>query len=71
MCKTANNVAVGSKQTRRQKADFYVTEGGTVLLGKEVRLDSQYDKLAIERKSGRSVRPKDAINDWDNFLGPD
>lgn len=30
-----------------------------------------YDRAEVEIKSGKAIRQKDVLNDWNNFLGPD
>ncbi len=51
------------------KTDFYVTKDKTVISANKVKSYSQYDRLEIEIKSGKSVRPQNAVDDWDEFLG--
>ena len=50
--------------------DYFVAEDGTVIPFNKVKQNSQYDRLEIEIKSGKAVRPQNAVNDWDDFLGP-
>lgn len=50
--------------------DFYVTEDGTVIPANQIKSNSQYDRIEIEIKSGKAVRPQNAIDDWNDFLGP-
>ena len=57
----------GSNTTVRP--DFYVTKDGTIIPNDKVKTNSQYDRLEVEIYSGRSIRPNNAIEDWDNFLG--
>lgn len=58
----------GSESNR--KTDFYATEDGTIISAKKVKSNSQYDRLEVEVYSGKSVRSKNATDDWDSFLGP-
>ena len=51
------------------KPDFYVTNDGTIIPSKNVKTNSQYDRLEVEVKSGKSVRSQNAVDDWDDFLG--
>ena len=52
------------------KTDFYATTDGTVIPANKVKANSQYDRLEVEVYSGNSMRPKNATDDWDSFLGP-
>ena len=52
------------------KTDFYATTDGTIIPANKVKANSRYDRLEVEDYSGRSVRPKNATDDWDSFLGP-
>ncbi|MDD6071895.1 MAG: polymorphic toxin-type HINT domain-containing protein, partial [Clostridiales bacterium] len=52
------------------KTDFYVTKDGTVIPANKVKQNSQYNRIEIEIKSGKAVRPQNALDDWDDFLGP-
>ena len=54
-----------------EKTDFYVTQDGTVISSNKVKPNSQYDRLEVEVYSGKSVRPTNAVDDWDDFLGLD
>jgi hypothetical protein len=42
------------------------TKGGS----ETYKQNSKYDRPEIETYSGKSVRPHNATDDWDNFLGP-
>ena len=52
------------------KPDFYVSEDGTIIPANKVKVNSQYDRLEVEVYSGKAVRPCNATDDWDSFLGP-
>jgi len=52
------------------KTDYYVTKDGTIIPANKVKTNSQYDRLEVERYSGKSMRPQNVIADWDDFLGP-
>ena len=42
---------------------------GTIIPANKVKANSQYDRLEVEVYSGNSMRPKNATDDWDSFLG--
>lgn len=52
------------------KTDYIATSDGTIIPADKVKANSQYDRLEVEFYSGKSVRPNNALDDWDNFLGP-
>lgn len=52
------------------KTDFYATADGTIIPANKVKTNSLYDRPEVEVYSGRSMRPKNATDDWDSFLGP-
>ena len=73
----AGSVVTGRRSTRQRintsggenaKPDFYVASDGTVISAGRVKTNSQYDRLEVEMYSGKSVRPNNATDDWDNFL---
>ena len=63
----SSNIKRNTKNT--SKTDFFVTNDSTGIPSKNVKTNSQYDRLEVEIKSGKSVRSQNAVDDWDNFLG--
>lgn len=53
----------------RTSPNYYITESGTVLNAKNTYLTSLYDRPQVEIKSGKSVRPQNTLDDWNEFLG--
>lgn len=64
-------VSGGEGGSNLEKTDFYVTQDGTVISSNKVKPNIQYDRLEVEVYSGKSVRPTNAVDDWDDFLGLD
>ena len=66
--KGTTNISVESGRATTN-TDFYVTRDGTVIPANKIKTNSLYDRLEVEVYSGKSVRPQNAIDDWNDFLG--
>ncbi|GEM_PF-4047792 len=62
------NTAINSANSAT-RVDFYVTPSGVSIPNNMIKTHSQYSVLEIETKSGKAVRSKNVVDEWNKFLG--